>query len=345
VTTVKTENPTVSVIIPAYRCARSIRIALESVFSQTFRDFEVIVINDGSDDTPQLEQALAHYKQRIQYSKQKNCGPSSARNRGIRQARGTYIAFLDSDDFWFPCHLENQMKLLSSDSRLKLVYSNLLVLHGSTPVGAGFDLAPQIPPVSLDSLLREDCKIGTSSVVVSRQALTSAGSFDESLRRCEDFDLWLRLAYNGAGMAYSSEIQLGHRSGNGLSSDRMQMKRGRIAVYEKISHRMLTSEQRQLVKQKIDVGEAEYQVDLAKVSLLTQNYSQALYAARKATRTVPSWKLQVAVRGLQAAPDLLLHSYRAYTQLLNARNRVRRVRRMKDLEVYADLASHAMNNR
>jgi len=304
----------------------------------------VVVINDGSDDTAQLEQAMTRYKQRIHYSKQKNSGPSGARNRGIRQARGRYIAFLDSDDFWFPRHLENQMKLLSSDPALKLVYSNLLVLHGNTPIGAAFDLAPQIPPVTLDSLLREDCRIGTSSVVVSRQALTSVGLFDESLRRCEDFDLWLRLAYHGARITYSPEIQLGHRAGNGLSSDLMWMKRARIAVYEKISNRRLTSEQRQVVNQKIDLGEAEYQVDLAKSSLLTQNYSKALYAARKATHTVPSWKLQVAVRGLQAAPGLLLHSYRAYTHLLKARNRGRVLRRMKGLEVYAELASQAMSN-
>ena len=342
---VKSVCPTISVVIPAYGCANSIGAALESVFSQTFREFEVIVINDGSPDTPQLERALIPYQTRIEYIRQKNAGPSSARNRGIRQARGKYVAFLDSDDFWFPRHLENQMSLLLGDRSLDLVYANLLVLRGNTPVGAGFDLFPQVPPVTLDALLREECKIGTSSVVASRQSLMTAGLFDESMRRCEDFDLWLRMANCGAHMSFSPEIQLGHRSGNGLSSDSMLMKRARILVYEKLSRQMqLTPHQRQLLNRKIAVDEAEYQIDLAKSSLLEQNYAQALSAARKATGTAPSWKLHVAVRGLQAAPNLLLHSYRAYSQVLEARNRNRIARRMKGLEVYADLASHAITS-
>src|SRR6516225_4148511 len=122
---VKTVSPTISVVIPAYTCAASIGAALESVFSQTFREFEVIVINDGSPDTPQLERALTTYQERIQYIRQENAGPSSARNRGIRQARGKYVAFLDSDDFWFPRHLENQINLLLGDPSLHFVYANL----------------------------------------------------------------------------------------------------------------------------------------------------------------------------------------------------------------------------
>ena len=342
---VKTVSPTISVVIPAYTCAGSIGAALESVFSQTFREFEVIVINDGSPDTPQLERALTPYQERIQYIRQENAGPSSARNRGIRQARGKYVAFLDSDDFWFPRHLENQINLLLGDPSLHFVYANLLVLHGNTPNGAGFDLFPQLPPVTVDALLREECKIGTSSVVASREALMSAGLFDESMRRCEDFDFWLRLAICGAHMSFSPEIQLGHRSANGLSSDRMLMKRARILVYENLLRQMqLTPEQRQLVNRKIAVNEAECQIDQAKLSLLKQNYAQALSAARKATDTMPSWKLHIAVRGLHAVPNLLLHSYRAYTQVLEARNRYRSARRMKGLEAYADLSSHAITN-
>src|ERR1700730_1568273 len=99
------ETPTVSVIIPAYNTALYIVETLDSVFAQTFRDFEVILINDGSPDTDKLEQVIEPYRERIVYLKQKNGGPSAARNAGIGWSRGEYIAFLDSDDSWLPQYL------------------------------------------------------------------------------------------------------------------------------------------------------------------------------------------------------------------------------------------------
>src|SRR5712671_2294711 len=87
--------PAVSVIIPAYNSAAYIAETLESVFAQTLADFEVIVINDGSPDTDQLEKVLEHYRERIVYLKQENRGPSAARNIGIRSSRGEFLAFLD----------------------------------------------------------------------------------------------------------------------------------------------------------------------------------------------------------------------------------------------------------
>src|SRR6201998_3148699 len=92
--------PSVRVVIPAYNSARYIGETLDSVFGQTYRDFEVLVINDGSPDTEALEAGLRPYFERIVYLKQDNRGPAAARNLGIQQARGEYIAFLDSDDCW-----------------------------------------------------------------------------------------------------------------------------------------------------------------------------------------------------------------------------------------------------
>src|SRR5260221_785574 len=92
--------PTVSVVIPAYNVARYISETLESVFAQTFTDYEVIVVNDGSPDTEDFEQAIAPYLNRILYLKQENLGASVARNTGLQAARGEFIAFLDADDLW-----------------------------------------------------------------------------------------------------------------------------------------------------------------------------------------------------------------------------------------------------
>src|SRR5258708_8350475 len=92
--------PAVSVVIPSYKTAEYIRECLESVFRQTFTDFEVLVVNDGSPDTPDLERAIAPFRDRIIYIEQPNAGLAGARNTAIRASRGRYVALLDSDDAW-----------------------------------------------------------------------------------------------------------------------------------------------------------------------------------------------------------------------------------------------------
>ena len=108
----------VSVIIPAYNTAAYITETLDSVFAQTFKDFEVIVVNDGSPDTEDLERVLQPYRARIVYVKQENRGVSGARNAGILRARGEFLAFLDSDDVWLPDYLAEQMKFLEAHPHL-----------------------------------------------------------------------------------------------------------------------------------------------------------------------------------------------------------------------------------
>ncbi len=104
--------PTVSIVIPAYNVAPYIGETLDSVFAQTFGDFEVIVINDGSPDSEDLERALARFIDRINYIKQENRGASAARNAGLHAARGEFIAFLDADDLWLPNYLDEQIKFI-----------------------------------------------------------------------------------------------------------------------------------------------------------------------------------------------------------------------------------------
>jgi len=109
------QRPAVSVIIPAYNAAGFISETLQSVFAQTYRDFEIIVVNDGSPDTAALEAVLRPFADRLVYLPQENRGVSAARNTGIRAARGRYVAFLDSDDLWEPEFLAAQMGMLERD--------------------------------------------------------------------------------------------------------------------------------------------------------------------------------------------------------------------------------------
>jgi glycosyltransferase involved in cell wall biosynthesis len=117
----RVQPPKVSVIIPSYKTANLIAACLDSVFAQTYSDVEAIVVNDGSPDTAELEKVLQPYIGRIVYIKQENKRAADARNGAIRQARGEFIAFLDSDDTRYPNHLETQMQLIADDPSLDLV--------------------------------------------------------------------------------------------------------------------------------------------------------------------------------------------------------------------------------
>lgn len=125
-------SPKVSVIIPAYNVSAYIAEALDSLRAQTFRDFETIVVNDGSPDTENLEKVLQPYQQEIIYIRQENGGVSSARNTGIRASKGEMLSLLDPDDTWFPEYLEVQTGLLDAEPGTDLVCPDA-VFFGDTP--------------------------------------------------------------------------------------------------------------------------------------------------------------------------------------------------------------------
>ncbi len=321
----KDEQPLVSVVIPAYNSSAYIAAALDSVFQQTFSSHEVIVVNDGSPDTPALEAVLKPYFSRLRYFRQENRGPSAARNLGIRESRGRYVAMLDSDDFWIPNHLARQVDYLTRDATLGLVYANNMQFSDGEVVGAAFDIVPQTRQVTLESLLAEHCTVNTSSVVVSRAALLKAGLFDESLNRCEDFDLWLRLASQGVRMTYDSEVQVFHRLGDGLSSKSDPMKRARAEVYRKaVATLSLNASQQEIVAVKLKQLEIEIEVEVAKEHLEAGRFREARLAVQRANSLAPAAKLQLAGAGLRICPLLLRWGYGRYlTFLLWCKRRAR----------------------
>lgn len=314
----------VSVVIPAYQCAEYIAATLKSILAQSFTNYEIIVVNDGSPDTETLERELAPYSSSIRYIKQLNGGPSAARNRGVEEAQGTYIAFLDSDDLWLPNHLANQVRLLQSDPALVLVYSDSLLLREDAPFATGFEKNAQHPPVTFESLIGETCVIGTSTTVASRQAILDAGGFEVGRHRSEDFDLWLRIAHRGGTISYSPVVQVCHRSANGLSGDSAAMNLAQIQVYEKLYSTLpLTSAQSRQLRDKIDDMQTRLHISIAKDSLLKDQFPEALAAVQKANDLLKSKKLSIAVVGLKFFPRFFGRSYRAYAQYLDQRELAR----------------------
>lgn len=324
-------TPTVSVIIPSYNTAALIATCLDSVFAQTYRDFEVIVVNDGSPDSEQLENTLGPYLDRLCYSKQENGGPSAARNRGILEARGHYVAFVDSDDYWFPPHLATQMELLQKDPALGLVYGDSLLTRNGRVVGRTFDREMQVLPVTFEALLKEECTVSTSATVALRKAVIDAGLFDDQVRRCEDYDLWLRMAFRGTPMRHHKEITVSRNLGSGLSANGRLMTMARMQVLAKLGLQLpLTPSQRELLAARQKYAEGLVRLDEFKENVRAGDFELALSAAQSAAAV--SWKLRVAIPVLHYAPQALRSYYRAHERWLEARNRARAARSERTLK-------------
>ncbi|MGE5359363.1 MAG: glycosyltransferase [Bacteroidales bacterium] len=188
--------PHVSVIIPAYNAAHTIGTALASVFAQSYDNFEVIVVDDGSTD--ETCEAASRWGNAVTWIRQDNAGPARARNAGIARARAPLIAFLDADDVWLPDKLARQVEYFTLFPETGLVHTAAFVTAGNrVPAGPGVDFDYPIAPPR--RLLREvfetDVEINTLTVMASRTALDLAGGFDERREvHVEDWDLWLRIA-------------------------------------------------------------------------------------------------------------------------------------------------------
>jgi glycosyltransferase involved in cell wall biosynthesis len=187
--------PTVSVVIPTYNAASLLPEAVESVLAQTYRDLEIVVVDDGSTDrTPQV---MADYGDPVRYIRKENEGSASARNRGIRAARGEYIAFLDADDRWRPTKLEKQMRAHRADPSLAWSYTGADLVDADT--GAIRARKTQLRTRHEGDVLRNlilGSFVTPSATVVQRRVFDEVGTFDESSlhRISEDWDLWLRIA-------------------------------------------------------------------------------------------------------------------------------------------------------
>jgi teichuronic acid biosynthesis glycosyltransferase TuaG len=135
--------PLISIIMPCYRISQYIREALDSVLSQTFSNYEIIIGNDGSPDTEEFEKALQPYMEKVIYIRQEKHGCAGARNTGIRVARGKYLALLDPDDIWEKNYLEIQVSILEQNPAIDLVYPNALIFGDTSEAGRLFtDLSP-----------------------------------------------------------------------------------------------------------------------------------------------------------------------------------------------------------
>ncbi|MGD8512523.1 MAG: glycosyltransferase [Deltaproteobacteria bacterium] len=182
--------PTVSVVIPSYNRASLLKEAVDSVLGQDFDDFELIVIDDGStDDTAGLLQSYPN----ICVVRQDHRGVSAARNAGIRRASGRFLAFLDSDDLWLPGKLSAQIAFFKTHPKALICQTEEIWIRSGVRVNPRRRHRKDSGMIFERSV--ELCLVSPSAVMLKRNLLDEVGWFDESLPACEDYDLWLRIAW------------------------------------------------------------------------------------------------------------------------------------------------------
>ncbi len=176
-------------VIPTYNRLPQVKDAIESVLSQTYRDFEFWVVDDGSTDG--TGEALRAFGNKIKYISQDNRGASAARNLGARVSRGKYLAFLDSDDLWEPEKLEIQVKCMEENPQFPLCYTDEIWIR------KGIRVNPKKRHAKYSGWIFEKCLplciISPSSALMKRALFVEIGGFDETLPVCEDYDFWLRV--------------------------------------------------------------------------------------------------------------------------------------------------------
>lgn len=221
----------VSIIIPAFNRSALLMRAMESVYRQTFVDFELIVVDDGSTD--ETAEMIRQQYPEVNYIYQANAGVSSARNKGLEVAKGDWIAFLDSDDEWMPHKLEKQLELLTADPTQKVCHTEEIWVRNGVRVNqmkkhqkTGGWIFQQCLPL---------CAMSPSSIVIHRSVFEEVGCFDIQFPACEDYDLWLRITAKYP-VLYIDEPQIikygGHE--DQLSQKYWGMDRYRIVALQKI---------------------------------------------------------------------------------------------------------------
>lgn len=200
----------ISVVIPAYNASQCIERAIDSVLAQTFADYEIIVVDDGSTDN--TAEIIRQYGDKVKYIRQDNAGVSVARNTAIAAAKGDWIAFLDADDEWLPEKLFLQMELVRRNPDLRWCASNYYQSDGRTsaPVAntevvrkalAGRDYFENY----FSSAAKGICRIITTVIMVHKTVFNDVGLFDPGLLRGQDVDLWWRIAHRHPRIGYIAE--------------------------------------------------------------------------------------------------------------------------------------------
>lgn len=189
--------PTVDVVIPAYNSGSFLPVALDSVIGQSFEDWRILLIDDGSTDL--TAEIAARYAARLgpkmKYIYQGNAGVSAARNRALREADAEFIALLDGDDVWLPCRLKESLKLFAARPTVGLTYGFIDAIDAQGRVVTTYNTPNKIPEGRVaPRIYKKLMDLPCPSITFRKRCIDEVGMFDETMRATEDRDLWLRIA-------------------------------------------------------------------------------------------------------------------------------------------------------
>ncbi|MCW8934269.1 MAG: glycosyltransferase [Gammaproteobacteria bacterium] len=313
----------ISVVIPTYNCANYLLQAISSVINQSYTDFEIIVVDDGStDNTKSIIHSISD--KRLQYVIQNNQGASAARNHGLELAKGEFIAFLDADDTWFPDKLKTQIQVFDEFPDATAVFSNFHITTTDGEILSDNGIYQDYAIFKNERKSLEDLFsfhenniytgnifdslflgnfIKTSSFMVRRSAIETTGFFDINLITQEDYDLWLRLALTGP-FAYINKPLLNRSKRLGQltgASNKLRIAKDVVTVVEKFASSDELSLSKVIIKKRL---RQKYR-DLS-LNFLSQNESNKarsiLIRSIKQTGFSPS---TVALLGWSLIPDTL----------------------------------------
>jgi glycosyltransferase involved in cell wall biosynthesis len=313
--------PDVSVIIPAYNTSAYIAGTIKSVLAQTYTSYEVIVVNDGSPDTPAMERALAPFRDRIVYLVQENRGISMARNTALSVARGRYVALLDSDDTWEPDYLAVQVAALDADPTLAVLYPNARFAGDHPHAGRTYmDTCPSKGPVTFQAVLTQRCHVFISALI-RRTAIERVGGFDPELRSVEDFDLWLRLLAAGERISYHDRVLVRFLKRRGsLSSDPVWMAEHVLIVLDKLADGptalALPAADRQALDARRAYFRARLEIARGKRAFFRLDAEKAREHLERANDLFRSPRLRLVCLLLRLFPGVLLKVYRLRDRLI-----------------------------
>ena len=232
----------VSVIIPTYNRAKRLGKAIDSVLNQSHQDFELIIVDDGSDDN--TAEVIESYSSDIVYLRQENSGPAAARNRGIEKARYDILAFLDSDDWFAENKLETQLEAMQQNPSHLISHTQETWYRNGKILNQKVKHRKNSGEIFRQSL--ELCAVGMSTVMVRREIFERYGLFDEDLPCCEDYDLWLRVSAEQEFLLVDEPLTLkdGGRADQVSTIYRVGMDKFRIkAIMKILTSGGLTAEQ------------------------------------------------------------------------------------------------------
>jgi len=230
----ESESPAlVSVIVPAFNCEETIQETIQSVLSQSYRNLEVIIINDGSTDgTPDILKKIEDPRLRVIH--QANKGLSATRNVGICQTKGGYVGFLDADDVWEPEKIESHVRLMEQHKETDLVYSWVTFVDADgkfSHEGAHVSYCGNV----FEKLILSNFLICASNAILRRSLIEKVGCFDETLPCVEDWDYYFRCARRGAFGCVEKALVRYRISGNSLSSNVKMMRETGFLVLKRYS--------------------------------------------------------------------------------------------------------------